>query len=295
MTRLSYIQKFIFEKLPIKGAMVVLDDSWQVIASQREYPKGLKQLLGELLAANVLLTGNIKLDGKVICQIQDNPHFNLVVCECSNEFVIRATAKFTAIDEALIQYSNYLERGRLVVSIDSKNEGSVYQSIIAFNGDVVGEILNNYMSQSEQLKSWFLLAYSEQRVVGFMLQQLPDVHSQLKDEIERVFMLAATLTRHELLHDDLESILYKLFNEDLLTVMPLHQVSFGCSCSHQRVSDILRSLGKDELQNLIAEQGSITVDCDYCNAQYKFTEQELSQFVLQLSIEEMHPISEQIN
>lgn len=295
MSNASYIHKFIFEKLPVKGALVVLDDSWQIIAQQREYPDGLKQLLGELLAANVLLTGNIKLDGKVICQIQDNPHFNLVVCECSNEFIIRATAKFTAVDEALIDYSSYLVKGRLVVSIDSKSEGNIYQSIIAFNGDIVGDILNNYMAQSEQLKSWFVIAYSENRVVGFMLQQLPDVHNQFNHEVERIFMLASTLTTHELLHDDLEAILLKLFNEDNINIMLPHQVSFGCSCSRQRVSEILRSLGKDELQHLIAEQGNITVDCDYCNAQYKFTECELSQFVLQLSIEEMSPISNQIN
>jgi len=291
----SFIQKFMFENLPIKGTFVVLEDSWHTIASQREYPLGLKQLLGELLAANVLLTSNLKLDGKVICQIQDNPHFKLVVSECSNELVIRATAKFIAIDQAVISYSDYLKHGRLVVSIDSKNEGNLYQSIIAFNGDVIDEIINNYMAQSEQLKSLFLISYTENRIVGFMLQQLPDIHHKFSDEIERVFMLASTLTRYELMHENLQRILYKLFNEDNIVVMPEHEVKFGCSCSRQRVSEILRSLGKQELQSLIAEQGNITVDCDYCNAEYKFTEKELSEFVLQLSIDEIPLVSDKVH
>ncbi len=291
----SYIQKFIFENLPVKGSLVVLDDAWLTIAEQKIYPDGLRQLLGELLAANVLLTSNLKFDGKVICQIQDNPHFNLVVSECSNQYHIRATAKFTAKDEAMLDYSNYLQEGRLVVSIDSKTEGNLYQSIIAFNGSEVSEILNNYMIQSEQLKSWFFLAYTENKVVGFMLQQLPDTHQLHLDDIERVFMLASTLTTHELLLDDLERIITKLFNEDNVVVMPQHPVTFACSCSRQRVGEILRNLGKDELTTLIREQGNISVDCDYCNTEYRFTEYELSQFILQLSIEDLAPISTQIN
>lgn len=291
----SSIQKFIFEKLPVKGAIVVLEDSWHTIVGQREYPPGLKQLLGELLAANILLTSNLKLDGKVICQIQDNPHFKLVVSECSNDMVIRATAKFVASDQAVFSYSEYLQHGRLVVSIDSKSEGSLYQSIIAFNGNLIDDIINNYMAQSEQLKSWFLISYSENRIVGFMLQQLPDIHHKFGEEIERIFMLANTLTTYELMHEGLQRILYKLFNEDNIAVMPEHEVKFGCSCSRQRVSEILRSLGKQELQSLIAEQGNITVDCDYCNTEYKFTEHELAQFVLQLSIDEIPLISDNIH
>ena len=290
----SYTQKFIFETLPIKGTLVVLDDCWQTIVSQREYPSGLQQLLGELLAANALLTSNLKLNGKVICQLQDNPHFKLVVAECSNEFTLRATAKFSA-DESVIDYSNYLKQGRLVVSVESNSDGNIYQSIIAFNGNAISEILNNYMAQSEQLKSWFLLAYSEQRVVGFMLQQLPDVHKLFNQEIERIFTLVNTLTTRELLKDNLEQLITKLFNEDNVVVLPKHSVHFGCSCSRHRVSEILRSLGKSELESLIAEQGNISVDCDYCNSEYKFSRLELNQFVLQLSIDDLTPISTQLN
>ena len=148
----SYIQKFIFDELPIKGSLVVLDDCWQVIAAQRQYPEGLQQLLGELLAANVLLTNNLKLNGKVICQIQDNPAFKLVVSECSHDGLVRATAKFVAQSETLVEYADYLKDGHLVVSIDSKADGQLYQSIIAFNGNNIGDILNNYMGSMEDHK-----------------------------------------------------------------------------------------------------------------------------------------------
>ncbi len=291
----SNIQKFIFESLPVKGAMVILDDSWETIANQREYPLGLKQLIAELLAANVLLTGNLKLDGKVICQLQDNPYFNLVVTECTNDLNIRATAKWDQDGALNLSYSDYLTKGRLIVSIDSKADGNLYQSIIALNSNIVADILNNYMAQSEQLKTWFLIAYNGNKVVGFMLQQLPDVNFEFNDKIERIFMLAETLTTRELLADNLEKIIYKLFHEDNVVLMPEQAVRFACSCSRERVSEILRSLGKEELESLVAEQDGIVVDCDYCNQKYKYTKHELIDIIMQMSFNEITPVSNQVH
>lgn len=293
--KLSYIQKFIFDKLPIKGSLVVLNDVWEVIANQRVYPAGIEQILAELLSANVLLTSNMKLDGKVICQIQDNPHFTILVTECSNQLNVRGTAKFEAQNDALIDYASCLKNGRLVVSVDSQSDGQLYQSVIAFNGNSVDEILNNYMTQSEQLQSWIIIAYNQKQVVGFMLQQLPDTHEHFSHEVERVFMLANTLTKAELLHEPLEIILHKLFNEDDIVILEKQAVNFSCTCSRTRIGQILRNLGKQELEDMLKEQGDITVNCDYCNSEYKFMQQELEQFVLQLSLDEMKPISGQIN
>ena len=176
----SYIQKFMFDELPIKGSYVVLDDCWQIIAAQREYPQGLEQLLGELLAANVLLTNNLKLNGKVICQIQDNPAFKLVVSECSHDGVVRATAKFAPENESVTLYSDYFEEGHLVVSIDSKADGQMYQSIIAFNGDNIGDILNNYMyivflapeTSKQDIKNLYKLLIIENRILGYNREKL---------------------------------------------------------------------------------------------------------------------------
>lgn len=293
----SFMQKFIFDKLPVKGAVVVLDDVWQVIASQRPYPDPLQRIVGELLAANSLLISNLKLDGKIVCQIQDNPHFDLVVSECSSTLNVRATGKFnSSLETNQLDYASYLNSGgRLVVSIDSATDGQLYQSVIAFNGNNIAEILNNYMLQSEQLRTWFLLAYSQERVVGFVLQQLPDMQNQFVEDIERVFMLANTLSTHELLVDSPEKILHKLFSEDDIILFEDKPMNFSCTCSRARVGQILRNLGKEELENMIAEEGDITVNCDYCNTEYHFKEQELEQFVLQISLDEMNPISKQIN
>ncbi|RTK93515.1 MAG: Hsp33 family molecular chaperone HslO [Neisseriaceae bacterium] len=291
----SFLQKFIFDKLPVKGSFVNLTDVWQKISQQQAYPTSMNQLVGELLVANILLTSNLKLDGKVICQIQNSEFFRLVVSECSSKLETRATAKFDAVSMASTDYTTLLSSGSLVVSIDSHGDGQLYQSIIAFNGNHIDEILNNYMTQSEQLRSLFIIAFSENQVSGFMLQQLPDVHSMHTDEIDRIFMLAETLTKSELLHNDSETILYKLFHEDDVRILDAHNICFKCTCNKLRISEILCNLGKQELEDMIREQGDISVNCEYCNSKYDFSKSNLEELVLQISLDEMKPVSHQIN
>jgi molecular chaperone Hsp33 len=279
MNNTSYLQKFMFEDVPVKGSVVVLNDAWQTIAQQQDYPSGLAQLLAELLAANILLTSNLKLTGSVICQIQDNPYFNLVVSEVNSALQVRATAKFNSTMN--LSYLDYCKTGRLVVSIDSKTDGNLYQSIIALSGNKLSDVLNEYMVQSEQIQSWFLLAYVENKVVGMLLQQLPDVMTMHVDDIQRIFMLADTLNSSELAKmSSIEDLLYKLFNQDNVRLFAPQTIEFACSCNRERLSSILLSLGQDELTSLINEERDIMIDCDYCHQQYVFTSLQLSQLLI---------------
>jgi molecular chaperone Hsp33 len=273
----SFVRKFIFDKLPIHGAYVELTDVWHTILSQKEYPEGIKRLLGELLVSNVLLTTNIKLEGKIIAQIQDNPKLDLAVSECSNNLKVRATAKFanSAYQDNQISYTDCIEAGALVISIDSNADGKLYQSVVGLNGYNLEEILTEYMLQSQQLRSIFLIAYSESKVAGFMLQQLPDKGGIMTDDIDRVFFLAETLKHSELLHDEIGIILKRLFDEDDVILYDPHLVEFSCTCSRERVSNMLRSLGKNEALGIIADEGLIKVTCDFCNTVYSFDNQNV--------------------
>ena len=268
----SFVQRFIFDQLPVRGVFVVLEDVWQTIAGQKEYPDGLMQILGELLSANILLTANLKLKGKVIAQIHNNPKVDLVVRECSHDFNLRATAKFSESvhKDNQISYADCLDVGRLVISIDANNDGKLYQSIVALSGMDLSDTLDEYMLQSEQLKTKFVLAYSKHKVVGFMLQQLPDIDQKYELDVERIFKLAETLTHTELLIDEIPELLHKLFNEDDVILFEPHSVHFLCRCGRESVANMLRSLGKDEVESIIAELGKIEVTCDFCNSVYTF-------------------------
>lgn len=292
----SFVQRFIFDKLPIRGACVDLTDVWQTIAAQKEYTTGIRQVLGELMAANILMMSNVKLHGKIIAQIQDNPKLDLVVSECDHDMHVRATAKFerSVHEDNQVNYNDCIKQGTLVISIDSNNDGKVYQSVVALAGHDLSQVLTEYMLQSEQLRTLFVIAYSESRVVGFMLQQLPDQAGLHDDDINRIFMLADTLTQSELLHYDLNNILHRLFNEDDIVLFDVQKVQFKCTCGRERVSNMLRSLGQEEALSIIADEGSITVTCDFCNTVYSFNEQDVQDMFSTLCVD-IECISQEIH
>ena len=280
-------RRFIFEHLPIRGAYVELSNVWQTIAAQKEYPDGVRQFLGELLVANILITSNIKREGKIITQISENPKVDLVVSECSNDFKVRATAKFAAgvHKDSQPSYSDCVSQGLLAISVDSASEGKVYQSLVLLSGHDLSEALNGYMLQSEQLRSLFIIAYINNKIVGFMLQQLPGEVNHQNDDINRVFMLANTLTQHELLHTEIDELLSKLFHEDDLVLFEAHKVEFSCTCSHDRVLGMLRNLGKEEVMNILHSAGNIEVTCDFCNTHYVFNAQDVDDIFAALRVE----------
>ena len=271
----SFVQKFMFAELPIRGAFVILDDVWREIISQNTYPDSIAQVLGELVAANILMTTGVKFRGKIIAQIQDNPLFNLIVSECRDDLSVRATAKLSKNVDTELNYHKCLSVGKLVVSVDSNNEGKIYQSIIALDGSNLSETINKYMLQSEQLNSLFILAYTKERVVGFMIQQLPEQNVELFNEIERVFFLANTLGREELLEDDVSTVLYNLFHEDDLVLYDKIDVDSFCTCSRGKVSRMLRSVGMAELERIVAEEGVVNVTCEFCHTEYSFNSADI--------------------
>lgn len=292
----SFIRKFAFDKIPVHGAFVELTDVWYTISSQKEYPDGIKQLLGELLVANILLTTNIKLQGKIIVQIQNNPKLDLAVSECSNKLKVRATAKFAASahQDNQISYADCINSGSLIITIDSDNDGKLYQSIVLLNGRSISDILTEYMLQSEQLHTVFFIAYSEKKIVGCMLQKLPDVEGVYTEDIDRVFKMAETIEHHELLSTEINVILKRLFYEDDIILFDSQHISFGCTCGRERVINMLRSLGLEEATSIIEDEGIITVTCDFCNSVYSFNEQDVLSMFTNLSID-LECISNEIN
>jgi molecular chaperone Hsp33 len=92
----------------------------------------------------------------------------------------------------------------------------------------------------------------------------------LSEAFNRIAMLAATLTRDELLTLAPQQILHRLFWEETLRLFEPAQPRFACTCSRERVRNMLRGLGRDESDSLIAEQGRVEVGCEFCGQQYRF-------------------------
>ncbi|GIX23625.1 MAG: Hsp33 family molecular chaperone HslO [Caldimonas manganoxidans] len=300
---MSALHKFLFEGLPVRGMLVRLTDAWTDMLRRREavggYPEPVRRLLGEMTAAGVLMQANIKFNGSLVLQIQGDGPVRLAVVEVQPDLRLRATAKVlgevapTARLEALV---NVHGQGRCAITLDPKDRlpgQQAYQGVVPLHGDrrqplqSVAEVLEHYMLQSEQLDTRLVLAADDQVAAGLLIQRLPvqgegnlaggrsrEDDIGLNEHYNRIAHLAATLTREELLRLDADTVLRRLFWEETLRRFePLtgsQGPRFACSCSRERVGQMLLGLGKEEVDAIVAEQGRVEIDCDFCGARYHF-------------------------
>ncbi len=303
---MSELQKFVFEGLPVRGALVRLDDAWQAMLAARAesgaYPEAVSRTLGELSAAAALMQSNIKFNGALVLQISGDGPVPLMVAEIQSDFRVRATAKVQGeVPEAagLHQLVNVHDQGRCAITLDPKDRlpgQQPYQGVVPLSNDDgrsferIGAALEYYMRQSEQLDTCMVLAANGELAAGLLIQRMPVTgqdnlaqQSAVTDEqdrqggsedFERIAMLARSLSESELLSLDAETILHRLFwDEPLARMVPSTgqiQPRFACTCSRERVAGMLRNLGQAEVQDILAEQGQIEVDCDFCGAHYHF-------------------------
>ncbi len=272
--------KFSFNGAHARGGIVQLGAAWREMTAHHQYPPAVMRVLGEMAAAAALLATSIKFNGTLVMQIYSDGPLQLVVIECQPDLALRATAKVrdepVADDISLQQLLNRGGNGRFVITLDPKDRmpgQQAYQGIVALEGDSVAEVLQTYMRQSEQLETRIWLACNEHSAGGLLLQRLPednrfasDTHDE--DAWERLSALARTVTAEELLSLAPDTVLRRLFWQESLDQYAPLTPRFQCSCSRERIVKMLVSLGEVEVDSIFAEQGSVTVTCEFCGRVY---------------------------
>ena len=300
------LHKFLFEGLPVRGMLVQLREGWRELLSRRAtasdgghaFAAEVRSLLGEMSAAVCLMHANIKFDGALILQVFGDGPVKLAVAEARTDLGFRATAKVVGAVPAGAQLEALLNlhgQGRCAITLDPSDRVAgrqPYQGVVPLHGDRreplqrLSQVLEHYMLQSEQLDTRMVLAADDQCAAGLLIQRLPAQGQanlsgsgwQQGDEdgigrsedFNRIALLAATLKSDELLNLSPEQILKRLFWEETLRVFEPVQPRFACTCSRQRVANMLRGLGRDEVDSLIVERGVAEVACDFCGAMYRF-------------------------
>lgn len=264
------LQRFVFEHAPIRGEIVHLDATWRAVLERRDYPPVLRELLGETMAAAALLASTIKFDGRLIMQIQGDGPVRLLVVECSSERAMRALAQWRGeIPSQGGPLAAILGNAKLAITIDPYKGKERYQGIVSLEGDSVAEALEGYFARSEQLDTRLWLAANTQQAAGLLLQRLPGEHSD-SDAWARAVHLASTISRGELLGLPVPEIIHRLYHEEDIRLFSRMPVSFRCSCSRSRVEAVLRMLGREEVESILAEQGRVSVACEFCGNRYEF-------------------------
>jgi len=270
------LTRFLFENAAIRGELVRLDATWQQVQQHQDYPAPLRRAMGELMAAAALLAATLKLKGSLILQILGTGPVSLLVVECTGDLAMRATAKW----QGELPQGGLRELagdGRCVITLDPKNGQQTYQGIVPLEGDSVAEILQSYMTRSEQLDTRLFLACDNAHATGLLLQKLPREQGHDDDAWQRLGMLADTVKPAELLQLDALTLLHRLFHEENVRLFENQPVHFFCTCSRDSVANMLRLLGRQEVDGVIAERGEVEVHCDFCNRRYGFDAIDIEQ------------------
>jgi molecular chaperone Hsp33 len=266
------LHRFVFERLGVRGELVRLDASFRAVLDRHPYPDPVQRPLGEALAAVMLLTATLKFEGSLILQAQGEGPLRTLVAQGTHQRTIRGLARWDGDDLPDADPDGDLERlfgtGRLVLTLDPDN-GERYQGIVPLEGRSLGDAIEAYFSQSEQLPTRLWLAVDGGSAVGLMLQRTPG-GSVDDDGWNRTTLLADTVTDHELLGLPAMDLLRRLFHEEDVRLFEREPVAFRCGCSRGRIAETLRALGRVEVDAMIDEMGAIDVTCEFCNRDYSF-------------------------
>ena len=271
------IHRFLIDESNVRGEVVQLEASWQALIATTDYPAPVRQMLGEAYAAVALLSATIKYKGTLVVQVNGGKPLNLLVVQSTSEGHLRGMARWSGDVDAVPATVNDMfgSDATLVITVQpEEGQGERYQSIVKLEGETLSQCLTAYFEQSEQLKTRLELAVGEKSVAGLLVQKLP---GEAKDEDgwNRASMLAETIRHDELLDLSVEVILNRLFNQEVVRLFKGDELRFKCSCSQQKVENMLLGLGREESEATMKEQGKIDIDCDFCNTHYTIDEVDL--------------------
>ncbi len=276
-------------KTDCRAVCTRLTESWQQMSASLDLPAPVLRMLGELVAAGVMLAGDIKYRGTLSLQILGDGPVRMAVVEISDNNRLRATAKMRegaiVTDNACFpDMVNVSGRGQFTVVADFSDrsaDDNAFRSLVPLNGKTVAETMEHYLTQSEQIETCMRLACDEKCCAGLMVQRVPvrggkQTEKSLEHEtadhnaenFNTVEVLAQTVKSEELLGLDPHETVHRLFREVDHTVFDYTAPVFSCRCSREKVLDVIKRLGEAEARSVIAERGMIEVRCEFCGSLY---------------------------
>lgn len=273
MSNLDSMQRFTFDETDVRGELVGLHKSLNAVLSKHDYPPALKVELGKLMAASALMSATLKYEGRLSLQVRLPGDVSLIQAETTNTGELRAIARYDETKSAEIEQVE-LQGGQLVITLEPA-VGKPYQGIVPLDSNQLNEAFEHYFKQSEQLGSRFWLECDGTVASGFMLQQLPSSEQGDADAWDRLNHLAGTLKAEELLSLDNQTILHRLYHEEQVRLYDEEDLKFACTCSKERIGNAIEKVGFEELMDVIAEQGKVSVDCQFCLQHYSFDKEQI--------------------
>ncbi|RVT99045.1 Hsp33 family molecular chaperone HslO [Rhodovarius crocodyli] len=288
------VQPFHLDKKPVRGRLVKLGTLADALLSRHDHPDAVGRLLGEALALTAGLAAALKYKGSFSIQAKGDGVVPMLVADCTDDGQLRGYARAEA--EKLAELLSVepapgagalLGNGYIAFTCDQGADMDRYQGIVALEGATLAEMTHGYFAASEQLRAFIRLACARTedgwRATAFIMERvaaaggiddLPEAEAD--DAWTTAVSLASTLTDAEMLDDALpaEELLFRLFHQEGLMINRARALSYGCRCSRARLSGVLAGFPDDDLDHM-AEEGVITMTCEFCNHGFQFNRAEV--------------------
>ena len=292
----DYVRPFMLSQGAVRGRITRLVGTSAIIIGRHDYPDAVSRLLAELLALAAMLSSQLKADGIVTIQLRGNGPVSLVVVDAITGGELRGYADFAPEEKEMLAAMPadtapkklIGDDGYLAITLDQREAGQRYQGVVALEGNSLGDALENYFANSQQLEMRCQIAAQKNEAgkwnAGAMLVERlayeggegsmsEDAHAESWRYAQAS---AQTVTDDELVDITLpvEEILFRLFHEEGVEVFEETPLSIGCRCSRERMLNVLNSMHDDDKTEMIVD-GVISVHCQFCNTAQEFTPDEI--------------------
>ncbi|CFR27642.1 Hsp33 family molecular chaperone HslO [Yersinia frederiksenii] len=273
MSNHDQLHRYLFANHAVRGELVSVNETYQQVLANHDYPPAVQKLLGEMLVATSLLTATLKFDGDITVQLQstDGP-LTLAVINGNNQQEMRGVARFKGEINDDSTLKEMVGNGYLVITI-TPEKGERYQGVVALEGETIAACLENYFMQSEQLPPRLFIRTGHvegKAAAGGMLLQVMPAQERNEDEFDHLTQLTATVKAEELFTLPANEVLYRLYHQEEVTLYEPQNVSFRCTCSRERCADALVTLSEDDITEMLEQDGNIDMHCEYCGSHYLF-------------------------
>lgn len=278
MPQTDVLNRYLFDNKHARGELVQLNNTFEHIIANHEYPEGVQALLGELLVATCLLTATLKFEGEIAVQLQGDGPVSYMVINGDDNQTMRGVAKLKEATEANTLH-DLIGKGVMVITI-RPDKGEPYQGVVPLEKPTLAECLANYFITSDQIPTsiWLFTDLEQKKVAGSLVQLLPDGDDKAQQvaDYEHLCQLTNTIKTNEIFELNAQELLYRLYHQEEVRIFEPQQVSYKCSCSEEKCLSAISQFSADELKKIIAEQGNVSMTCDYCLTTYGFDEQYLA-------------------
>ncbi|OUR78891.1 Hsp33 family molecular chaperone [Colwellia psychrerythraea] len=285
MSQFNVLNRYLFTDAHARGELVQLSSSFKSIIKNHNYPAGVEKLLGELLSATCLLTATLKFEGDITVQLQGDGPVGYMSVSGNNKQQMRGIAKM-AEETSAETLQTLIGKGTMIITI-RPSVGEAYQGVVALDKATLADCLAHYFEVSEQIptKIWLFSDTEQQLTAGALVQLLPDGNGSIENkeqqqsDFEHLCQLTNTIKSEEVFSLEAEALLYRLYHQEKVNIFEPQKVSYVCGCSADKCLSAISQIEPSEIKAILAEQGKISMTCDYCITTYDFDELSLKSFI----------------